>query len=91
MQYGNPNYGGMKGLLSRSFKRRFNYKKTREEIRKMGEKLGVTLNAQQSKYDPKNEKLDTNRHAADVELINSSVQDIPEAVSYENIIFPVIF
>ena len=71
----------MGGLLSRSFKRRYNHKKTREEIRKMGEKLGFTLKSQETTYNPKDEKVDTNRHAADVELINASVQDIPEAVS----------
>ena len=59
---------------------RYKNKKTREEIRRLGEKHGVNLKAQDTSYDPRNEKTDTNRNAADVELINSSVQDIPEAV-----------
>ena len=71
----------MRGLLTKTFKRRYNYKKTRDELQKAAEKLGMNMRSQTTKYDPKNEKLDTNRHAADVELINSSVQDIPEAVS----------
>ena len=71
----------MKGLLSKSFKRRYNNKKTREDLHKAAEKLGMKMKPQTTQYDPKNEKLDTNRHKADVELINSSVQDIPEAVS----------
>ena len=81
VKFGNPNYGGMKGLLSKSFKRRYNNKKTREDLHKAAEKLGMKMKPQTTKYDPKSEKLDTNRHKADVELINSSVQDIPEAVS----------
>ena len=81
VKFGNPNYGGMKGLLSKSFKRRYNNKKTREDLHKAAEKLGMKMKPQTTQYDPKNEKLDTNRHKADVELINSSVQDIPEAVS----------
>ena len=71
----------MKGLLSKSFKRRYNNKKTREDLHKAAEKLGMKMKPQTTQYDPKSEKLDTNRHKADVELINSSVQDIPEAVS----------
>ena len=81
VKFGNPNYGGMKGLLSKSFKRRYNNKKTREDLHKAAEKLGMKMKPQTTQYDPKSEKLDTNRHKADVELINSSVQDIPEAVS----------
>ena len=42
----------------------------------------MNLKAQDTSYDPRNEKTDTNRNAADVELINSSVQDIPEAVRW---------
>ena len=61
---------------------RYKNKKTREEIRRLGEKHGVNLKAQDTSYDPRNEKTDTNRNAADVELINSSVQDIPEAVRW---------
>jgi len=80
VKYGNPNYGGMRGLLTKTFKRRYNYKKTREEIRKMGDRLGVTLKAQQSDYNPNQEKLDSSRAKADVELINSSVDEIPEAI-----------
>ena len=74
----------MKGLLSKSFKRRYNNKKTREDLHKAAEKLGMKMKPQTTQYDPKNEKLDTNRHKADVELINSSVQDIPEAVNIIN-------
>jgi hypothetical protein len=48
----------------------------------MGDRLGVTLKAQQSDYNPNQEKLDSSRAKADVELINSSVDEIPEAVSY---------
>ena len=70
----------MRGLLSKSFKRRYMYKKTRDEIQSL-ERFGMKMKSQTTKYDPKNENLDTNRHAADDELINSSVQDIPEAVS----------
>jgi len=80
VKFGNPNYGGMKGLLSKSFKRRYNNKKTREDLHKAAEKLGMKMKPQTTQYDPKSEKLDTNRHKADVELINSSVQDIPEAI-----------
>ena len=87
VKFGNPNYGGMKGLLSKSFKRRYNNKKTREDLHKAAEKLGMKMKPQTTKYDPKSEKLDTNRHKADVELINSSVQDIPEAVSISYIIY----
>ena len=47
----------------------------------MGDRLGVTLKAQQSDYNPNQEKLDSSRAKADVELINSSVDEIPEAVS----------
>lgn len=83
VRFGNPNYGGMKGLLSKSFKRRFNNKKTREDLHKAAEKLGMKMKPQTTQYDPKSEKLDTNRHKADVELINSSVQDIPEAIPVE--------
>ena len=72
----------MRGLLSKSFKRKYRNKKTRDEIQNFAEKVGMKMKSQTTKYDPKNEKLDTNRHAADVELINSSVQDIPEAVCY---------
>lgn len=46
----------------------------------------MNLKAQDTSYDPRNEKTDTNRNAADVELINSSVQDIPEAVKKSRII-----
>merc|ERR1711892_343207 len=79
VKFGNPNYGNMRGLLSKSFKRRYMYKKTRDEIQSL-ERFGMKMKSQTSKYDPKNENLDTNRHAADDELINSSVQDIPEAI-----------
>ena len=48
----------------------------------MGERLGVSLKAQQSDYNPNQEKLDSSRAKADVELINSSVDEIPEAVSF---------
>ena len=48
----------------------------------MGDRLGVTLKAQQSDYNPNQEKLDSSRAKADVELINSSVDEIPEAVSF---------
>jgi len=47
----------------------------------MGERLGVSLKAQESDYNPNQEKLDSSRAKADVELINSSVDEIPEAVS----------
>ena len=45
---------------------RYKNKKTREEIRRLGEKHGVNLKAQDTSYDPRNEKTDTNRNAADV-------------------------
>ena len=58
----------------------------------MGERLGVSLKAQQSDYNPNQEKLDSSRAKADVELINSSVDEIPEAVSFLiGLLFPAVF
>ena len=50
----------------------------------MGERLGVNLKAQESDYNPNQEKLDSSRARADVELINSTVDEIPEAVGVED-------
>ncbi|CAL1572579.1 unnamed protein product [Knipowitschia caucasica] len=47
MKYGNPNYGGMKGILSNSWKRRYNNRRTQRDVLKtkkplLGDSLGHT-------------------------------------------------
>ncbi|XP_063059238.1 nuclear cap-binding protein subunit 3 isoform X3 [Engraulis encrasicolus] len=68
MKYGNPNYGGMKGILSNSWKRRFHSKRIQRDILKtkkplIGDSMGHT-----PPY--------THRHSAD--LVNLPEEPIEE-------------
>ncbi|XP_040194283.1 nuclear cap-binding protein subunit 3 isoform X2 [Rana temporaria] len=40
MKYGNPNYGGMKGILSNSWKRRYNSRRVQRDVTKKGTFIG---------------------------------------------------
>ncbi|XP_061904802.1 nuclear cap-binding protein subunit 3 [Entelurus aequoreus] len=74
MKYGNPNYGGMKGILSNSWKRRFHNKRIQRDVIKsktplIGDSMGHT-----PPY--------THRHSAD--LVNLPEEPIEEEEEEED-------